>query len=90
MPSILPAVAEQLFRDVEKIYRETSQSKKNGTVALLSFGRSVKTVIFTFHLRTFFTFYNTNQSVISDLELYRVPVYLIHSCCISGFFKFSI
>lgn len=29
MRSILPAVAEQLFRDIEKIYLESSQSKKS-------------------------------------------------------------
>lgn len=29
MRSVLPAVAEQLFRDIEKIYQETSQSKKS-------------------------------------------------------------
>ncbi|XP_022601663.1 zinc finger SWIM domain-containing protein 7 isoform X1 [Seriola dumerili] len=27
MPSLLPAVAEQLFRDIQKTYQETSQSK---------------------------------------------------------------
>lgn len=29
MRSILPAVAEQLFRDIEKTYQESSQSKKS-------------------------------------------------------------
>lgn len=28
MRSVFPAVAEQLFRDIEKIYLESSQSKK--------------------------------------------------------------
>ncbi|TNM84687.1 zinc finger SWIM domain-containing protein 7 [Takifugu rubripes] len=34
MHSILPAVAEQLFRDVEKIYRETSQIPDDLLIAL--------------------------------------------------------
>lgn len=85
MRSVLPAVAEQLLRDIEKTYQETSQSKKvvheemNIIILLLLLlyiisSRSVAATSDIIPLISWTWVIFTNKSVFSECVFYSNPV----------------